>query len=158
MTIDIDYKDYCNFVNNLDDEDPTSCWNFALYFHNKYNFPILENECVYENYLILTDKNIELNNGVYSFYSENKTEFHHWIIEVDNNIINLFSTYGGQIGMIKISHDKNNFIKLINKIYIDTTINLIDKISYYKLLFGIKINIDKLDLSEYSFQYTFRSL
>jgi len=160
MEFNIDYLDYCNFVKKLDDslkeqfgDDPSSCWLFAYYFHSKYNLPILDNEPIYKNNFDLT--NITLNNGIYSFFTENKTEFHHFVIIVVDDTIKLFSTYGGQLGMIRIIHTKEQFINLLKKIYLNDKIHLNDKISYYKNLYGISVRVDTLDISNYNFSYSY---
>lgn len=158
----IDQADYRTFIRNLDEEsvdelgdDYTACWLFAIYFHKKYNFPNNKNNCVYENTFDMNNINFE--NGIYSFYTENPTEMHHFILEVIDDSINLFSTYGGQRGIISIKHNKNNFIQLLYDVYIDNSLSVKDKIKKYKILFGIKCNIDKLDLTRYVFRYTFRN-
>lgn len=161
--ININYKDYENYVKNLDIDlknslgnDLSACWVFAYYFHKKYNFPIMNDEPEYNEILDLT--NLKLNSGIYSFYTENNSEFHHFILEItDDNMVNLFSTYGGQLGIIKIMHTKENFEKMLKKIYIDDKIHINDKISYYKLLYGIRTKINELDLSKYIFKYSYKN-
>lgn len=170
IQLDIDNQEYRNFIKTLSPneidvmgDDLSSCWIFAYYFHLKYNFPITpQYECVYENQLDLDQLDLAKNpdykfvDGIYSFYTENKTEFHHFIIQVLGNNVHLFSTYGGQWGIIKITHKMDMFVKLINKIYIDKNIHPNDKINWYKKLYGIRTTIKELDLSECCFKYTYR--
>lgn len=170
IQIDINNQEYRNFIKTLSPneidvmgDDLSSCWIFAYYFHLKYNFPVTSQyECVYEKVLNLDELDLVKNpdykfiDGLYSFYTENKTEFHHFIIQVIGNKVHLFSTYGGQWGIIKITHDINMFILMINKIYINKSIDFNDKISWYKKLYGIKTSIKELDLTECCFKYTYR--
>jgi hypothetical protein len=158
--MDTSISEYKTFVNSLDDEiidvlgdDYTSCWMFAYYIHCKYNLPILNYEPLYEikeNSVFTLDKN-----GIYSYFMSHNTEIHHFVLFVNNDDINLISTYGGQKNIIKIKYNKNEFISAFNSL-INNNDNTIKK---YCKLFGIKkVNFNLLDLSNLTLSYTFREL
>jgi hypothetical protein len=155
-------SNYKKFIKNLTPDiidivgnDYTSCWLYALYAHSIHGLQIESNECVYTNTIDnLNDLPIVLNeNGLYSFFHSNETEFHHFILIVNNMNITLLSTYGGQNGIICKTFYKNEWIADIQKLFFGNfKDNQIDK---YKYLFGITNNINKLNFGIYNFQYSF---
>jgi hypothetical protein len=164
MSLEINYAEYKNFIEKMSDiekenlgDDPTSCWLFAHWFHNKYSMSLSDDYS--NNYPYLLDINsIILTNGIYSFYTENNVEFHHFVIEVKDEQIKLYSTYGGQIGLIRKIYDKTNFVKLINDIYVNKTIHINDKISKYQILYGIRIrlNLKNINFDNCVFRYDYK--
>lgn len=156
---------YKKFIGGLDEdqidsvgEDYTSCWLYALYIHTLLDLPMDDDQCdcIYERFLnnIYEIEEILEQNGIYSFYHTNKTEFHHFILIVTNDNLMLFSTYGGQKGIINKTFNKkewtNNFLGLFG----GTNTNADNKINSYKWLFGIDGKIESLDLTQCIFMYT----
>lgn len=166
MNVDnfIDKKKYLEFINNLDEDqidsvgdDYTSCWLYALYIHTLLDLPIDDCECVYNNHLLNIHDIIQLfeQNGIYSFYHTNKTEFHHFICYINNDELYLFSTYGKQKGIIYKTFNKIDWITQYLNLFSNGNENQ-NKINEYKSLFGITKKIENLDLSQCIFMYTFK--
>ena len=110
------FEDYKEFVKNLNKNeidvlrnDYTSCWMFSYYFHNKYSLEIKNYECVYKVKVKVSE--INLDDGIYSYFMCNNTEFHHFILFVKNEIVTLLSTYGGQKNIIEKIYNKYDFIE-----------------------------------------------
>ena len=170
MNVDIDnfisLKKYTEFINNLYEdqiesvgEDYTSCWLYALYVHTLLELPMDDCECIYDNHLLNINDITQLfeQNGLYSFYHANKTEFHHFICYVFNSELYLFSTYGGQKGIINKKVDKFVWISEFLDLFGNSETNQ-NTIKKYKALFGITNKIENLDLSQCIFMYTFKKL
>lgn len=120
----INFDDYCSFVSNLDEQekmilgdDYSSCWLFAYYFHKLYNLPILNNECIYETIIEdISEFKLDVD-GIYSCFLEHDDEFHHFILIVHVNNVDLLSTYGGQSGYLNARFDKHIFIEKLTNIF-----------------------------------------
>ena len=158
--MDINIENYKKFVKELDDEilynlgdDYTSCWMFAYYVHTIYDLPLLNNEPFYEE---KNEKKINLDkNGIYSYFMSHNTEFHHFILFVNNNNVNLMATYGGQKNIVKIDYNKNDLINMFDNLLNDN--NNKSKIKKYCELFGIKkVCFKILDMENFHLSYTFR--
>lgn len=155
--MNITIKEYKTFVNNLNHEiidilgdDYTACWMFAYYIHHKYNLPILNYEPLYEKQT--TKFNLD-KDGIYSYFMSHNTEMHHFILFVNDNDVILMSTYGGQKNIIKIKHNKYEFINDFNNLITDDS----DKIKKYCKLFGIeKVCFNTLNLSNLTLSYTYK--
>lgn len=155
---------YRAFICGLNDDqiesvgkDYSSCWLYALFIHTLIDLPISEDgcECLYENHMsnIYDIQKILDHNGIYSFYHTNKTEFHHFILIVNNNQLQLLSTYGGQKGIIDLTFDKIKWIDNFLDLFGSAKVNE-NKINSYKSLFGITTEIKELDLSQCIFMYS----
>jgi hypothetical protein len=155
---------YRAFIGGLNDDqiesvgkDYTSCWLYALFIHTLVELPISEDGCesIYENHMsIIYDIQTILDqNGIYSFYHINKTEFHHFILIINDEQLQLFSTYGGQKGIIELTFNKIEWINKFLFLFGSETLNE-NKINLYKSIFGITNEIKELDLSQCIFMYS----
>ena len=155
-------KEYFEFVSNLNDDeidlfgdDYTSCWLFAYYIHKKLGFLLEDNETKYVNEI--DDVNdFEFDIGIYSFFSENNTEFHHFILFVTRETVRLLSTYGGQEDIIDIVFTRGEFENLFRSVF-STNESTIENKEKYQKLFGIE-HIKKLDLSQQNLRYNYKSI
>lgn len=146
----VDLGLYEEFVLNLCDEDRdslgddyTACWMYAYYVHNNLGFDHDINGAIYENTVDILDFNLD-KNGLYSCYIENDVEFHHFILIVQNDLLTLISTYGGQEGIIHKKFNKNNWLHELKNISENN----------YNKTFGIKNKI-KGNLSIHQISYTY---
>ena len=158
----INIKDYEYFINGLNEietdilgNDYTSCWLFAYFIHTKYNLPISNYECVYDQKENIEDINLN-QNGIYSYFMSNDTEFHHFILFVNNNEVILKSTYGGQKNIITKIYKKNDFIRKIQDLILNNKTSNKEKKQKYCQLFGIiKAPFKVLDLTNTELSYSF---
>ena len=164
--MNINLKEYKDFVNNLNKiqidnlgDDYTACWLFAYYFHNKFDLPILNYSCFYEQKQNIIDMNLD-KNGIYSYFMSSDTEFHHFVLVVNNDDVILNSTYGGQTEFINIKYKKIEFIKRLQDLILISNSNSNNKkIKEYCNLFGFnKVYFKVLDLTNCEFEYTFKPL
>lgn len=161
----IDLRLYRAFIKGLSNdqidsvgEDYSNSWLYSLYIHTLLDLPMSEDgcECVYNNHItnIYDIPNILENNGIYSFYHANKTEFHNFILLVNENDLNLFSTYGGQKDIINVKFDKKKWIISFLNLFSDGKITNHFDLNDYKSLFGITIDIKEIDLTQCIFMYS----
>lgn len=149
-----EYKRFIRNFNGYEKDiigtDYTSCWAFAYFFHKKFGLPVKDYECVYEKDISPDELEEALeHDGIYSFFTSNNTEFHHFIILLKENKIELISTYGGQQGLIQKKYNKLNFIRDLSRIFSEGNTKL-----YFKL-FGIKKKCN-IDLTEGTLSCTYR--
>lgn len=89
-------------------DDYTSCWLYAYYVHSIIPLPLTDSkEPLYEHTSVPDFKH----DGLYSMYIATGDEFHHFIIIVKGQKIQLLSTYGGQQGIINLTFDKIEWIQ-----------------------------------------------
>lgn len=155
------YSIYKQFVNALSPEekeslgdDGTSCWLYAYFVHKVLNLRIDNTfEPIYDNEL--NDiRELKLDNdGMYSCTMECDAEMHYFIIFIEGNKLTLLSTYGGQRGIIYMTHDKDFWLNEFKKLVDD---NCQEKKNIYKMLFGIKkLYFEDNELVNFKMQYTY---
>ena len=124
--------------------------------------PIINYECVYECVYDCQEDITKINlnkNGIYSFYLNTNTEFHHFIIFVYDEKIILKSTYGGQNNIITKYFEKPDFILKLQDLVLNNTMSNEEKKRKYCDLFGIiKLSFKILDLTNFQIAYTFREI
>lgn len=156
---------YRAFIKGLTDEqldsvgeDYSSCWLYALFVHTLVDLPISDDgcECIYNNHVenIHDIPNVLEYDGIYSFYHANKTEFHHFILIVNGNDLQLLSTYGGQKDIIDIKFDKTLWLIKFLDLFCSGSITNELQLNNYKWLFGITIEIKEIDLTQCAFMYS----
>lgn len=156
----VNINDYQNFVRNMSEtekenlgDELSACWLFAYYIHKKFNLPINNNECVYENKIEIHEITLD-KNGLYSFFFEHESEFHHFILYVNSEYdLTLLSTYGDTDQgnpIITKKYLKSDFIAKFTELFESSNIR------DYKKLFGIKkISFSDLNLDWYDLSYSF---
>ena len=122
---ELGYASLCSFVSSkLDEgEEPSSCWNSAMYFFSIYGIKgdiDNINETYTENILSskpLEDEIIKMSNGIFHWYIENDSEFHHFVTEIIDDKLTLIQTYGGIDKLVVKKYNKNewyeNFISAL---------------------------------------------
>lgn len=160
-----DLRLYRAFIKGLTEEqlesvgdDYSSCWLYALFVHTLLDLPISEDgcECIYDNHVININDFVEIlkHNGIFSFYHANKTEFHHFILIINDNDLTLISTYGGQKDIVNIKFKKNEWQTKFLNLFSSSCVTNKSQLNDYKWLFGIKIDIIEINLTQCIFMYS----
>lgn len=135
-----------------DEEDPSSCWNGARFFFHHYNMKCdIDDEDAYPNDLKLDESSMSQrfnNNGIYHCFIENPTEFHHFLLIVQNDELTLIQTYGGIAKLTIQSFNKKDWIDNLIK-------TLKGDIKAYKYIFQIptKISFTSKNVTLECFKY-----
>nr|QZX43478.1 hypothetical protein [Mimivirus sp.] len=107
--------EYKKYINNIENEDWTSCWNYARWIHFINNIEWYDD--IYQDYPNEFTINIINKSGIYSLFLENNLEFHHFVLDIDitNDQIKLYSCYGGK-GFVNKILSKNKLTDLLSEI------------------------------------------
>lgn len=155
------YKEfYINEVeNDVLGDDLSACWCYSYYIHFKLNLPIINFECIYENKINIEDLDFSsIVSGILSCFISFKSEMHHFILIFNNNTVELFSTYGGQNGIIIKMFNKFDFLNELQLLSTNTDIANDVKTNKYYNLFGItNYTNKKLNFDNFEYYHTYRT-
>lgn len=129
-------------------DDPTSCWNSAMYIRKLFNLATVDvddNEHTYTTKLIDFEQIYQFD-GIYMCMTDCNDEFHYFTIAIKDDKLILYSTYGGLNKFIKKQFNKKEWME-----------NFIDVAKYndiqkYKYCFGLD-KIEAKNVCNFSFTY-----